>query len=52
MAHCVRTLRGCYVIWGDVVSEFSGDVREVQFLYRLISVVVQRFNTVLLHDLF
>jgi len=33
---------------GRRLSEFSGDVREVQFLYQRISVVVQRFNAVLL----
>jgi len=34
------------------LSEFSGDVREVQFLYQRISVVVQRFNAMLLPDSF
>ena len=37
---------------GRRLSEFSGDVREVQFLCQRISVVVQRFNAVLLHDSF
>jgi len=37
---------------GRRLSEFSGDVREVQFLYQRISVVVQRFNAVLVHDSF
>jgi len=36
---------------GRRLSEFSGDIREVQFLYQRIS-VVQRFNAVLLHDSF
>jgi len=36
---------------GRRLSAFSGDVREVQFLYQRIS-VVQRFNAVLLHDSF
>jgi len=34
------------------MSEFSGDVREVQFSYQQNSVVVQHFNAVLLHDSF
>jgi len=42
--------RGLLRDLGRRLSEFSGDVCEVQFLYRLISVVVQRFNAVLLHD--
>ena len=33
---------------GRRLSEFSGDVQEVQFLYQPISVAVQRFNAVLL----
>jgi len=37
---------------GRRLSELSGDVRKVQFLYQMISVVVQRFNTVLLHESF
>jgi len=42
-------LTGCYV---RRLSELSSDVREVQFLYQRISVVVQRFNAVLQHDSF
>jgi len=37
---------------GRRLSELSRDVREVQFLYQRILVVVQRFNAVLLHDSF
>ena len=35
---------------GRRASASSGDVREVSFLFQRISVVVQRFNSVLLHD--
>jgi len=34
------------------ISAASGDLREVSFLFQRISVVVQRFNTVLLHNSF
>ena len=37
---------------GRKISERSGDEREIQFLFQRISVVVQRFNGVLLHDSF
>ena len=37
---------------GRKISERSGDDREIQFLFQRISVVVQRFNGVLLHDSF
>ena len=33
--------------WKD---DFSGEARETSFLYKRISVLVQRFNAVLLHD--
>jgi len=35
---------------GRRISESSGDARETSFLFRRISVLVQRFNAVLLHD--
>jgi len=37
---------------GRKISERSGDECEIQFLFQRISVVVQRFNGVLLHDSF
>jgi len=37
---------------GRKITERSGDERETQFLFQRISVVVQRFNGVLLHDRF
>ena len=37
---------------GRRISFRSGDVRERQFLYQRISVVIQRFNSVLLHNSF
>jgi len=49
LTYSATTLTGFYVMWEDV-CQFSGDVREVQFLYQRISVVVQLFNAVLLHD--
>jgi len=37
---------------GQRISNLSGDNRETQFLFQLISVTIQRFNSVLLHDSF
>jgi len=37
---------------GHKISSVSGEVREVSFLFQRISVSVQRFNSVLLHDSF
>jgi hypothetical protein len=37
---------------GRRIARLSGDVRESSFLFQRISVVVQRFNSVLLHDSF
>jgi len=37
---------------GGWMSASSGDNREVHFLFQRVSVVVQRFNSVLLHDSF
>ena len=53
MVHSVRTLTGCYVIWGDVCQSFQATSEKFdQFLYQRISVVVQRFNAMLLPDSF
>jgi len=35
---------------GSRISESSGDAGETSFLFQRISVLVQRFNAVLLHD--
>ena len=32
------------------ISSISGDIRETSHLYQRVSVLVQRFNAVLLHD--
>jgi len=37
---------------GQRISNLSGDDRETQFLFQLISVTIQRFSSVLLHDSF
>jgi len=37
---------------GRRISHISGDEREVLFLFQRISVTIQRFNSVLLHDSF
>ena len=37
---------------GRRISMSSGDDREVHFLFQRVSVVVQRFNSVMLHDSF
>jgi len=37
---------------GEKISYLSGDDREAQFLFQRISVTIQRFNSVLLHDSF
>jgi len=37
---------------GQRISNISSDDRETQFLFQRISVTIQRFNSVLLHDLF
>jgi len=37
---------------GHRISASSGDDREMSFLFQCVSVVVQRFNAVLLHDSF
>jgi len=37
---------------GRRISASSGDVREMSFLFQCVSVVMQRFNAVLLHDSF
>ena len=37
---------------GQRISNLSGDDRETQFLFQRISVTIQRFNLVLLHDSF
>jgi len=53
VAHCVRTLTSCYVIWETSVGVFRRRPwSSVFFWYQLISVVVQPFNAVLLHDSF
>jgi len=33
-----------------LISENTGEARETSFLYQRISILVQRFNAVLLHD--
>jgi len=38
--------------FGRQISASSGDDQEVNFLFQCVSVVVQRFNSVLLHDSF
>ena len=35
---------------GRMISSISGDTRETSHLYQRVSVRVQRFNAVLLHD--
>jgi len=35
---------------GRRISENKGEARETSFLYQRISILVQRFNAVLLHD--
>jgi len=35
---------------GRRIAENTGEVRETSFLYQRISILVQRFNAVLLHD--
>ena len=35
---------------GRRISEITGEARETSFLYQRISILVQRFNAVLLHD--
>ena len=35
---------------GRKISENTGEARETSFLYQRISILVQRFNAVLLHD--
>ena len=35
---------------GRRISSISGDIRETSRLYQRVSVLVQRFNAVLLHD--
>jgi len=35
---------------GSRISSISGDIRETSHLYQRVSVLVQRFNAVLLHD--
>jgi len=47
-----QSARGLLSEVGRKISERSGDERETQFLSQRISVVVQRFNGVLLHDSF
>ena len=37
---------------GQRISNLSGDDRETQFLFQRISVMIQCFNSVLLHDSF
>ena len=37
---------------GRRISSLSGDPRETSFLFQRLSVVMQRFNSVLLHDSF
>ena len=36
--------------WGRRLAETTRDVRAYSFLFQRISVVVQRFNSILLHD--
>jgi len=35
---------------GHIISTSSGEARETYFLFQRISVLLQRFNAVLLHD--
>ena len=37
---------------GQKITSRSGDPRERSFLYQRISIILQRFNSVLLHDSF
>ena len=40
----------CCALLGRKISSSSGDDREGAFLFQRVSVPVQRFNAVLLHD--
>jgi len=37
-------------IWEEIISSASNDDREGAFLFQRVSVLVQRYNAVLLHD--
>jgi len=40
------------IIMGHKISERTGEPLEVQFLFQRISVLIQRFNSVLFHETF
>ena len=39
-------------VLGRLIVDISGEVREVSFLFQWLSVLIQRFNAILLHDSF
>jgi len=49
---CVHSVDFLLRDLGRRISHISGDDREVLFLFQRISVTIQRFNSVLLHDSF
>jgi len=47
-----KSASGFLTVWVHKISERSGDERETVFLFQRISVLLQRFNSILLHDSF
>ena len=52
-SHGTSSTRGCETTWRRTVGGIcvhTGDARETSYLFQCISVTLQRFNSVLLHD--
>jgi len=47
-----KSASDCLAVLAQKISQRSGDERETVFLFQRISVVLQRFNSILLHDSF
>jgi len=49
---CFFTYCTATTLYNNIIAEVSGEIREGSFLFQRLSVLVQRFNAVLLHDCF
>ena len=41
-----------FLNWGRKLADQSGDDREISFLFQRLSILIQRYNAILLHDCF
>jgi len=52
VGHINKSASNFLTVLAHKISQRSGDERETVFLFQRISVLLQRFNSILLHDLF